>query len=88
LELGVGEFTGISRFDAGPARLMIDAARRLVADGHASAYYEDAFNLVAGSMRANLLPTRGRAWTEIDDLADYGRAVDVVRSVTSASTPS
>jgi choline kinase len=82
----VGEFTGISRFDPPAAALMIEAARRLVSTGRADAYYEDAFNLVAGSMEANLLPTRGRAWTEIDDLADYERAIGVVRSV-SASPP-
>lgn len=87
-QLGIGEFTGISRFDAVPAGLMIDAARGLVAEGRGSAYYEDAFNLVANSMRATLLPTRGRAWTEIDDLADYERAVSVVRSVSSAPSPS
>lgn len=82
--LAVGEFTGISRFDAGAAAPMIEAAQRLVAEGRADAYYEDAFNLVAGSLRARMLPTGGRAWTEIDDLADYERAVGVVRAVSSA----
>jgi choline kinase len=86
--LGVGEFTGISRFDAGAAAHMIDAARRLVAEGQATAYYEDAFNRVASSIRANVLPTRGRAWTEIDDLVDYERAVSVVRSLSSVPTRS
>lgn len=80
-ELAIGEFTGISRFDAPAAALMIEAAAGLVAGGHADAYYEDAFNLVAVSLDARVLPTRGRAWTEIDDHADYERAQMVVRSI-------
>ena len=87
-ESGVGEFTGISRFDAAGAAFMIEAARRMVADGQGDKYYEDAFNLVAGSLRARVLPTAGRAWTEIDDLVDYERAVRVARSVGSWPTRS
>ena len=87
-ESGIGEFTGISRFDAAGAGPMIDAARRMMADGRGDAYYEDAFNLVAGSLRARVLPTKGRAWTEIDDMADYERAVGVARSVGSWPTRS
>ena len=85
---GMGEFTGISRFDAAGAAVMIDAARQMVADGQGDRYYEDAFNLVAGSLRARVLSTAGRAWTEIDDLADYERAVRVARSVGSWPTRS
>ena len=87
-ESGIGEFTGISRFDAIGAAHMIEAARGMVADGRGNAYYEDAFNLVAGSLRARVLPTTGRAWTEIDDMADYERAVRVARSVGSWPTRS
>lgn len=87
-ESAVGEFTGISRFDAAGAAFMIEAARGMVADGRGDAYYEDAFNLVAGSVSARVLPTTGRAWTEIDDLVDYERAVRVARSVGSWPTRS
>lgn len=73
-ETSVGEYIGIVRFDAHGARLVLDAASRLVAEGGTNLYYEDAMDSAATELQAQLIPTRRRLWTEVDDLADYERA--------------
>ena len=72
-----GEYIGIARFDAEGARAVVGAARRLVGQGRTDLYYEDAIDAVATQVQPTPLPTRGREWTEIDDLDDYRRAVTI-----------
>jgi len=71
----VGEYIGITRFDAEGGRKCLDSAHRLVDAGQVDLYYEHAIDAVAGDLGARLLPTRRRLWTEIDDEADYQRGL-------------
>jgi choline kinase len=79
--IAVGEYIGILRFDADGARAMEDAARRLVAGGATNLYYEDAIDAAASGLEVRPIWTRSRAWTEIDDEADYQRALIVAASL-------
>jgi choline kinase len=72
-----GEYIGIARFDAPGAASVVDAARRLVGEGRTDLYYEDAIDAVAPRVKPRPLATRGRPWTEIDDLDDYRRAMGI-----------
>lgn len=73
-----GEYIGICRFDRDGTEALMATARRLVAEGATDRYYEDAVDAAAGELSVRVLWTRGRAWTEIDDEADYRRALHVV----------
>lgn len=70
----VGEYIGILRLDAAGAETVFSTARRLVAEGGAGLYYEDAIDQCAADLEAQPIWTAGRAWTEIDDEADHQRA--------------
>ena len=72
-----GEYIGIARFDAHGAAAVVAAARALVADGRTDLYYEDAIDSAAAALPIRTIPTRARKWTEIDDMADYNRALAV-----------
>ena len=72
-----GEYIGIARFDAPYAMTVVEAARELVEAGATHLYYEDAFGRAASRLTIRTLPTRGRAWTEIDDHTDHARAVEI-----------
>lgn len=76
-ESSIGEYIGIAKFDAAGARTVLDAARALVASGEEQLYYEDAIDRAAGQLGARPVFTHGELWTEIDDEADYRRALDV-----------
>ena len=71
----VGEYIGITRFDAEGGRRCIASARHLVDAGQRDLYYEHAIDAVAVGLGARLLPTRMRLWTEIDDEVDYRRGL-------------
>jgi choline kinase len=73
--VSVGEYIGITRFDAEGGRKCIASARRLVDAGEVDLYYEHAIDAVAVGLGARLLPTRLRLWTEIDDEVDYQRGL-------------
>jgi choline kinase len=73
----VGEYIGIVKFDAPGAAVVLDSARRLVRDGGENLYYEDAMDRAAERLGARPVLTRGVPWTEIDDEADYRRAIEV-----------
>ncbi len=77
----VGEYIGIARFDAAGAAEVIAAARRLVDEGGGDLYYEDAIDAVASRLVIRPLPVARRAWTEIDDLADYERATAIAKEL-------
>ncbi len=70
----VGEYIGLASFDPIGARRLVAAADRLVAAGGSHLYYEDAMDREAAALRVRILPTQGRAWTEIDDGVDLERA--------------
>jgi choline kinase len=76
-----GEYIGIARFDARGAAEMVTAARTLVAEGRTDLYYEDAIDAAARDLPIRTIPTRGRKWTEIDDMADYERAVAIAHEL-------
>jgi choline kinase len=82
----VGEYIGITRFDSVGGRKCVAAARRLVESGQLDLYYEHAIDAAARGLGARLLPTRRRLWTEIDDAADYQRALSVAAAL-DADTP-
>jgi choline kinase len=73
----VGEYIGIVKFDAPGAAIVLESARALVRDGGEQLYYEDAIDRAAGRLGAQLVFTAGVPWTEIDDEADYRRAIEV-----------
>ena len=73
----LGEYIGIAKFDAPGAATVLESARRLVRDGGEGLYYEDAIDRAAAELGARPLFTRGVPWTEIDDEADYRRAIRV-----------
>ena len=70
----VGEYIGLACFDASGARAFVAAAQRLVASGGSDLYYEDAIDREVDRIRIGIVPTRGGAWTEIDDEVDLERA--------------
>lgn len=82
-----GEYIGAARFDALGAAACLRAAAALVEGGGTNLYYEHAIDASAAQLQASPLPTRGRLWTEIDDLADYDRALQIVR-MWGGDTPS
>ncbi len=82
-----GEYIGIARFDAPGAGAVVGAARRLVDQGRTDLYYEDAIDAVASRVLPRPLPTRGRQWTEIDDLDDYRRAMTIAARLGSPAQP-
>jgi choline kinase len=69
-----GEYIGIAVFDPQGAATIIESARRLVAQHHTDLYYEDAIDAVTDQLLPRAIETRGRLWTEIDDVEDYARA--------------
>jgi L-glutamine-phosphate cytidylyltransferase len=73
----VGEYIGICRFDAAGTAVVMASARRLVAAGSTDLYYEDAIDAAAADLAMRASWTQGRLWTEIDDDADYRRALQV-----------
>ena len=79
-----GEYIGICRFDAAGAAALMDAAAALVDAGHTDRYYEDAMDRAAATLLMHPVWTRGRAWTEIDDEADFARALHVARRLDTA----
>lgn len=85
-EVSAGEYIGIARFDAAGAAAVVRHARQLVAAGQTDLYYEDAFDRAAAELDIAVVPVAGRAWTEVDDLTDYERAVDVARALDAPSS--
>ncbi|MBA3851481.1 MAG: phosphocholine cytidylyltransferase family protein [Chloroflexi bacterium] len=81
LEASAGEYVGIARFDAAGAAVVVQQARRLVVGGHTDLYYEDAFDRAAGELAIRTVSVAGRAWTEVDDLVDFRRALQVARGL-------
>jgi choline kinase len=81
----IGEYIGIVKFDAGGAATVLESARRLVRDGGEQLYYEDAIDRAAAALMARPVFTRGEPWTEIDDEADYRRALGVAAALDGAS---
>ena len=84
-EQSAGEYIGIVRVDDVGAALILDSARRLVAEGRTNLYYEDAMDATAANLRARVIGTHGRAWTEVDDLRDYQRAQRVATEIDSGT---
>ncbi len=76
-----GEYIGIARFDTAGAAAVIRHARQLVADGQTDLYYEDAFDRAAAELSIGTVSVKERAWTEVDDLVDFERAVQVARAL-------
>ncbi|CAN5453566.1 NTP transferase domain-containing protein [soil metagenome] len=76
-----GEYIGIARFDAAGAAAVIHHAHLLVAEGQTDLYYEDAFDRAAAELSIGTVSVQGRAWTEVDDLDDFKRAVQVARAL-------
>jgi len=75
-ERTAGEFIGIGLFRSRIVPGLVDAIEREVADGAIGSYFEAAINrLIAdGGAEAVAVPTRGRAWTEIDFAEDLETA--------------
>jgi len=76
-----GEFIGIARFDRVGAEAVLDAARALVREGGEGLYYEDAIDRALPELSVGVIQVGGRAWTEIDDRADYERALRVASAL-------
>jgi hypothetical protein len=66
---------------------VLDSARRLVRDGGENLYYEDAMDRAAERLGARPVLTRGVPWTEIDDEADYRRAIEVAARLDEVAGP-
>ncbi len=82
----VGEYIGICRFDAAGTATVMASARRLVAAGATDLYYEDAMDAAAAELAMRASWTRRRLWTEIDDDADYRRALQVTAELDAVGT--
>ena len=83
--LAVGEYIGICRFDAAGSATVMASARRLVAEGSTDLYYEDAMDAAAADLAMRASWTQRRLWTEIDDDADYRRALQVTAELDAAA---
>ncbi len=86
-EASHGEYIGLARFDAAAAATVVDSARRLVAEGRTELYYEDAIDQVAIDLELCSHPVGGRAWTEVDDLQDFERALAVAAAIDGEGSP-
>jgi choline kinase len=75
-ERTAGEFIGIGLFRRRIVPGLVEAMEREVADGAIGSYFEAAINrlLADGGAEAVAVPTRGRAWTEIDFAEDLETA--------------
>ena len=82
----VGEYIGICRFDAEGTATLLASARRLVQAGSTDLYYEDAMDAAAADLAMRVSWTRNRAWTEIDDEADYRRALQVAAQLDAGAS--
>ncbi len=70
-----GESIGLQKVGAGVAAELWDAVGSLVALDAATAYYEDAFQLmIDGGIRFDVSPVPPGSWMEIDDAADLAAA--------------
>lgn len=80
----IGEYIGIMYLTPPDSRVVLGAARSLLAMGKVGLYYEDALASVLTEVKANVVLTDGLAWTEVDTTEDYHRArqifEDLVRS--------
>lgn len=83
----VGEYIGICRFDAAGTATLMASAERLVAAGSVNLYYEDAMDAAAEALAMRPAWTARRAWTEVDDEADYERALRVAAALDGAARP-
>jgi 2-aminoethylphosphonate-pyruvate transaminase len=73
---GGAEFFGVSKFSPGMAKNLFGAARRLLARGLESAFYESAFNMVLRNGNAGTaIDVAGARWTEVDFATDYEEAL-------------
>jgi choline kinase len=77
----VGEYIGVARLDQAGAGASLDAATELVRAGGDQLYYEDAIDRAASSAVFRVCSTGGAAWTEVDDLDDYQRAVRIAKDL-------
>jgi choline kinase len=82
-----GEYIGILRFDVAGSAIVQASARDLVGGGASHLYYEDAIDRAAADLSIRPLWTRRRAWTEVDDEADYQRALEVAASLDGTRSP-
>ncbi|HET7582381.1 MAG TPA: phosphocholine cytidylyltransferase family protein [Candidatus Limnocylindria bacterium] len=75
-ERTAGEFIGIGLFRRRIVPGLVEAMEREVADGAIGSYFEAAINrlLADSGAEAVAVPTRGRAWTEIDFAEDLETA--------------
>jgi choline kinase len=80
-----GEYIGICRFDRPGAAGLMASARRIVEGGETSLYYEDAMDRAAEQLALRPAWTHLRAWTEVDDEADYERALQVADQLDGAT---
>lgn len=83
--VAIGEYIGICRFDAHGAATLMASADRLVGSGGTNLYYEDAIDAAAAELAMRVSWTSGRAWTEVDDEADFQRALRVVAELDGAT---
>jgi choline kinase len=86
-ETSAGEYIGIARFDGPSAATALDGARRIVDEGGTNLYYEDAFARIAQYLTMRPIPTRGRVWTEVDDLVDRDRAEGIAAELDARKAP-
>ena len=70
-----GEFIGIALFRAAALPLIVDGLNDEMAAGGLSSYFEAALNrAIEAGLVLQAIPTRGRAWAEIDFPADLALA--------------
>ena len=70
-----GEFIGIIKFSKAGASLLAETLDRMVREGKATTYLEDAIQqIVNDGYEVHTVDTRGKDWVEIDFIADLERA--------------
>ncbi|MFI5071934.1 MAG: aminotransferase class V-fold PLP-dependent enzyme [Terriglobales bacterium] len=72
------EFLGISKFSGAQASELFRVARKILSQGDATSFYEEAFCVLCDRERAvRVLDISGLKWEEIDFLTDYEEALRV-----------
>lgn len=80
LDVCNGEFIGIAKFSKSALKLLQDATAELMQEGFCKEYFEAAIQRAIDSkgLSAQIAPTKGRFWAEIDFPEDYQNAVNLI----------
>ena len=73
-----GEYIGLTRFNPLHARVLFSEIEDMLNKGYTQVWYENAFSRITDKVRFIPLFTNDLLWTEVDNIADYKRAKEII----------